>query len=139
MQKMVWLGCLALIGGMMTLTSTSVIANEPVPSISDIMVELNNSKKGIHPKFGKLLKGKSEIKWETLTDDAKLYADLAAALGKNKPEKGDEASWKKLCSEYAADAKALSEAVAKKDLEGLKKAHAKLSKSCGPCHDAHQP
>lgn len=116
-------------------TSTPASADDKNPTTEEIMKKLNG-KNGSHKLIGKALDAGPD--WDTITKHAKIYADLAALLEKNKPEKGDAASWKKLSEAYAKDAKTLSDAAAKKDTEKVKETFGKLKESCDTCHENHR-
>ena len=130
----------ALIGGCLVAFvlagSGPASADDKTPSNEDIMKKLHG-KNGSHKQIDKALKEGSPD-WDTITKHAKIYADLSALLEKNKPEKGDEASWKKLSEAYAKEAKALSDAAAKKDTEQVKEVFGKLKESCDACHENHR-
>jgi cytochrome c556 len=129
----------ALIGGglvaFVLAASTPVSADDKNPTTEEIMKKING-KNGSHKLIGKALEAGPD--WNTITKHAKIYADLAALLEKNKPEKGDAASWKKLSEAYAKEAKALSDAAAKKDTEKVKETFGKLKESCDTCHENHR-
>lgn len=116
-------------------TSAPASADDKNPTTEEIMKKLNG-KNGSHKLIGKALDAGPD--WDTITKHAKIYADLAALLEKNKPEKGDAASWKKLSEAYAKDAKTLSDAAAKKDTEKVKETFGKLKESCDTCHENHR-
>ena len=130
----------ALVGGCLfafvLAGSTPVSADDSTPSIEDIMKKLNG-KNGSHKLINKALES-DPPDWEVIGKHAKIYADLAALLEKNKPEKGDAASWKKLSEAYAKEAKTLSDAAAKKDAEKVKETFVKLKESCDTCHENHR-
>jgi cytochrome c556 len=130
----------ALIGGCLVAFilagSTPVSADDKSLSNEEIMKKLHG-KNGSHKLINKALDGEPD--WDTIAKHAKLYAELSAQLEKNKPEKGDETSWKKLAHDYAAEAKALSDAAAKKDKDAVKTVFGKLKESCENCHENHRP
>jgi cytochrome c556 len=130
----------ALIGGCLVAFvlagSTPVNADDKTPSIEDIMKKING-KNGSHKLIEKALK-EDKPDWDTIGKHAKIYADLSALLEKDKPEKGDVASWKKLSQAYAKDAKELSAAAAKKDTNKAKEVFGKLKDSCEACHEVHR-
>jgi cytochrome c556 len=103
-------------------------------SIEEIM------KKG-HGSKG-LLKGiTAEVKtakWDDAKNDAKLLKAFGVALGKNKPPRGAEASWKKLTEQYKENTVAVAKAVDKKDAKATTDALGKIGKSCKGCHDNHK-
>ena len=130
----------ALLGGCLVafvLTgSPAVNADDKQPTNEEIMKKLHG-KAGSHKLINKALDG--EPNWDDIAKHAKIYADLSALLEKNKPDKGDESNWKKLAQGYAKDAKALSEAAAKKDKDTVKTIFTKLKESCETCHEVHRP
>jgi len=130
----------ALIGGCLVAFvlagSGPASADDKTPSNEDIMKKLHG-KNGSHKLINKALEGDPD--WATIAKHAKIYAEMTAYLDKNKPEKGDEASWKKLATAYAKEAKELSDAAAKKDKEAVKEVFGRLKESCETCHDNHRP
>jgi cytochrome c556 len=116
--------------------SAPVSADDKTPSTEEIMKKLHG-KNGSHKLINKALEGDPD--WDTITKHAKIYADLASLLEKNKPEKGDEAGWKKLAQAYAKEAKELSDAAAKKDKNTVKEVFGRLKESCDTCHENHRP
>jgi len=108
-----------------------------MPTISDIMQQVNRRKSGLHSEVGELLQA-ATIDWDVIEPKAKNYAALADFLGKNDPPKGDKSSWETLTKAYAADAQALHAAAEKKDKDAALAAHQKLSDSCMGCHQAHR-
>lgn len=116
--------------------SAPVSADDKNPTNEEIMKKLHG-KTGEHKVIAEAVK--SEPNWEEIARHAKRYADLTAALEKNKPDKGDEKSWKRLSHQYATDAKGLGEAAVKKDKDGVKEVLGKLKESCETCHENHQP
>lgn len=129
----------ALIGcsivALMLIGSSPVSADDKSLSIEDIMKKLHG-KMGSHKQINKALDGAPD--WDTITKHAKIYAELAAQLPKNKPEKGDEKSWKMLSEAYAKEAKDLNAAAAKKDADGVKTVFGRLKESCDACHENHR-
>jgi cytochrome c556 len=109
--------------------------DDKLPDISEIM------KKGHAKSEGYLAKINAGLKagdWADVKKYAKDYAILGEALPLNKPEKGDEESWKKLAGAFAKNTKALAEAADKEDSKAAKAAVGALGKSCGECHKAHR-
>ena len=130
----------ALVGGSLVAfvlaASTPASADDKNPTTEEIMKKLNG-KNGSHKLINKALEA-NPPDWDLITKHAKIYADLSALLQKNKPEKGDAASWQKLSQAYAKEAKALSDAAAKKDTEKVKETFGKLKESCDTCHENHR-
>ncbi len=121
------------------LFTAGAILAEPRPaedfaSVHDIM------KKG-HGKKGLLNQIKDGVKTEKWDDLAKPAAELkkyGADLGKNQPDKGEDASWKKLSGEYKTMMLAIADGVEKKDAKATNEALTKMNKSCKACHDGHK-
>jgi cytochrome c556 len=65
--------------------------------------------------------------------------ELATALCKNQPPKGDRASWDKLTKQYLENAKKLNDAAAEHDRAAALAVRAKLGGSCTACHRFHRP
>ena len=130
----------ALIGGCLVAFawtgSAPVSADDGTPTTEEIMKKLHG-KNGSHKQIDKALK-EGTPDWDTIAKHARIYADLSALLQKNKPEKGDAGSWQKLSQAYAKEAKALSDAAAKKDAEQVKEVLGKLKESCDTCHENHR-
>ena len=108
-----------------------------VPTISDIMQQVNKRKSGVHTEVGEALQAES-VDWAAVEPKTKNYAALADFLGKNDPPKGDKTSWESLTTAYAADAQTLHAAAEKKDKDAALAAHQKLSDSCMGCHRSHR-
>ena len=106
-----------------------------VPTVKEIMAEAHKGKKALMPK---IKAGVKEEKWDDIAKDADKYKDLGAALGKNKPEKGDADSWKKLTEEFKKSTAAVAKGVEKKDQKAANEALTKIGKSCMTCHDEHR-
>jgi cytochrome c556 len=107
---------------------------DPV-SIHDIMAKGHAGKKSLLSKIKEGVKGE---KWDDIAKEAKTFKSYGEDLGKNKPEKGDEASWKKLAEEYKKTTAAIAEGVEKKDQKAATKALETMGKSCKACHDVHK-
>lgn len=101
----------------------------------EIMKKLNKKKTGIHYAIETSIK---DGKWDAAAKQSKDYTELASALEKNEPEKGDKTSWAKLCKEYAGLVKDLDSAVQKKDMAKALEIHKKISNTCETCHEAHR-
>ena len=106
-----------------------------VPTIKEIMAEAHKGKKSL---IAKLKAGVKEEKWDDIAKDAEKFKDLGVALGKNKPEKGEAASWKELTAEYKKSTAAVAKGVEKKDQKAANEALVKIGKSCTSCHDEHK-
>jgi hypothetical protein len=130
-------GGLVAAGAMIAVSFGGAFADdkEKTYSIEEIM------KKG-HGSKG-LLKGiaaeAKASKWEDAQRDAVLLKAFGVALGKNKPEQGSAASWKKLTEQYKENTVAVYNAAEKKDAKATLAALGKIQKSCGSCHKQHKP
>ena len=127
----------AVLGAAMVAFSTTTVANNNAddPTVKQIM-QRANGKEGLCKGIGAGLKLK-EPKWDDLQAKAKELVPLAQAMTKNKPPKGDAASWKKLSEGYATAAVDLEKAAAAKDAKGADAAMKVLS-DCKTCHTLHK-
>ncbi len=114
--------------------SADTVAADDI-TIKQVMKKVNG-KNGICPFFKSELASK-EPKWDVLSEKAKDLVPLAKAMGKNKPPKGDDASWMKLCSGYEKAAEALEKACADKNLKNAQAAMKTIT-NCGGCHKLHK-
>ena len=109
--------------------------DDKVPTIKEIMAQGHKGTKSFLGKIGSAVKAE---KWDDATTPAKALALFGEALGKNKPSKGEDASWKELTDKYAANTKAVLAAVEKKDADAANTALKAISDSCAGCHKAHK-
>ncbi len=77
-------------------------------------------------------------KWDDAVKTSKTWLKAAEDLGKNKPKKGDEDSWKEKTGKYLDTVKDVSAAVEKKDAEATTKGLKAVGGQCGDCHKAHK-
>jgi cytochrome c556 len=115
-----------------------VDAANKTPTIKEIMNKLNKGTDCTMQFLRKELRTE-EPNWDAVQEQTRKFAELAEALGKKDPPRGEKDSWEKLTKAYAEHAKALDEAAKSKDKTAAKAAHAKLAGSCKACHDAHKP
>lgn len=106
--------------------------DEKVTTVKDIMVK---GHKGTDALITKIKAEAKDGKWEDAVSHAKALAVFGEHLGKNKPTKGEAASWEKLSKKYADSTKAALKATEDKDAKAVNKA---LSINCKECHDAHK-
>lgn len=128
------LGSAAVVALLASLASVQA-GEEKTPTTKEIMKKLADKEAGIVAKAAKL--GKDE-KWD---DAAKLSKDIkeyGAALGKNKPKKGDTDSWEKLTKKYADTTAEIATAVGKKDAKALETSVKAFSGMCKSCHEVHK-
>lgn len=133
-KKLRKVAVVALVAFALTVSVGGLIAAEDkVPTVSEIMKVGHAGGKSLIAKIKGSVKGG---KW----DDAKAPADalkvFGEALGKNKPGKGDEASWKKLADKYKESTAAVAAGVEKKDAKAVAAALGKIN--CAECHKAHK-
>lgn len=110
----------------------NAVAAEKELEIKDCMKCQNTARKTIETA------GKAG-KWEDAEKPTKAWLEAAEAIGKNKPPKGEEKSWKEQTDKYLTNVKAVDEAVGKKDATALGKALGTFGASCGGCHSKHKP
>ncbi len=106
---------------------------------ADKVLDVEEIMKAGHSKNGYINKIKTATKGEKWEDAAKSAESLKAngeMLGKNKVEKGEADSWKKLSDKYAKSTAAVATAVEKKDAAAVTKALGSIN--CKECHDAHK-
>jgi hypothetical protein len=106
---------------------------EKVPTISEIMTK---GHKGTDAYIAKIRSEAKGEKWDDAKEHAKTLAFFGENLGKNKPPKGDEKSWKTLTEKYADTTKAVLKATEDKDAKAVNKALGAIN--CGECHKAHK-
>jgi cytochrome c556 len=108
------------------------------PSIKAVMARIGGRDPGaLTPAIGQALKAPSPD-WATIQTQAKEYAELATALGKNSPRMGPKESWDQLTADFSEAANDLAKAANDKDLAAAKTAHDQLANSCMACHRVHR-
>ena len=105
MKRMIrMVGVLTLVAGLAGLIQPVGAEADGTLTNKQIMVKLNKGDKSLCPMLGKELK-EATPQWAEIQKQSKEFAELAAAMAKNKASKGPAASWEKLTKEYATDAK----------------------------------
>jgi hypothetical protein len=134
-RKMLRAGVLAALGliAMMATYGAANTAEDKVPDISAIMTKSFKGKDSLSMSVGADAKGEM---WEDAQKLAKEWSNLGAALGKNKPPKGESKSWDELTKKFADNTKAIYDAADKKDAKAINKAL--KSFDCKTCHSAHK-
>lgn len=107
-------------------------------TVKEIMGKVNKGPTALFPTVRKGLSADTPD-WADVQKQAKEIAALAESLTKKEPPRGEKGTWTKFTKGYAADAKALADAAQKKDRDGTIAAHAKITKACSACHNAHRP
>jgi cytochrome c556 len=128
---------LGILAAMLAAGTLSRAADDETPGIDQIMEKLHKGRKSTMATLKTALKSQSPD-WASVQKETGTYAKYAAYMPKNKPPKGDEASYQKLAKAFAANSKALDEAAKKEDLGATKAAFGKIGGSCKSCHDAHR-
>jgi len=77
--------------------------------------------------------------WDKVQKETKDWVAMAETLGKQKPPKGSDESWKKQTDKYLGLVKDVDAAAEKKDLNGMKKGMGTIGMACGGCHSQHKP
>src|SRR5687767_5372496 len=94
--------------------------------------------KGTDSFLAKLEGEVKDAKWEDATTHAKALNLFGEALGKNKPPKGEEKSWKELTGKYAESTKSILTAVEKKEAKDATAGLKAIRGMCMGCHKAHR-
>jgi cytochrome c556 len=122
----------------LAMDSSTTVAAQKADKIPDIKTIMQEGHKGTDAFIARIGKEAKAGKWDDAQEHAKALAVFGTALGKNKPPMGDEASWKKLTSQYEANTKAVLAATEKKDAAGTAKSLKAITGSCGACHKGHK-
>jgi hypothetical protein len=110
-------------------------ADKDLKTIEDIMLAAHQGKKSYKSQIDAAVK-KNDFVAATKHMDA--WSKVAPEVGKLKPPKGTDASWKKLTGEYEKQVKDLATAVKGKKKDDATKVLKAIGSSCTPCHKAHQ-
>jgi uncharacterized protein (DUF2147 family) len=134
LRKMIRAGVFALMGmvGMIASYGAATTASAADADISEVMKK-SFGKGGYKSSIASAVKG---AKWEDAAKLAKEWNELAPALGKNKPPKGDDKSWEKLCGGFASATQGVLVGTEKKDAKAVTKAMSTIN--CASCHKAHK-
>jgi hypothetical protein len=120
-------------GGLLALCVGFGLLSAADPTTSEIMKKGHDKTDGLITKIKASAK---DAKW----DDAKKAADelkgFGEVLGKNKPPKGSDESWKTLTDKYKTNTAAAAAAVEKKDAAAVNKALGGIN--CAECHKVHK-
>ncbi|MBM3983259.1 MAG: hypothetical protein FJ304_23905 [Planctomycetes bacterium] len=113
--------------------STTTAAEDKTPAVSEIMKK-SFGKGGFKSAIPAAAK---DGKWDDAQKLAKEWNDLGKVIGKNKPPKGEDASWKEQCAKFGDATKAILKATEDKDAKAVNKSVGGFN--CGACHKAHKP
>src|SRR5262245_58689873 len=108
------------------------------PTTREAMKKLNGGPNSLHQTLKLDLKD-DDPDWEAIQESTAEYVTLTTGLGKNKPTRGEAASWERLTKAYHDDARALDPAAKRKDRRGATAALTRLGNACTACHKAHRP
>jgi hypothetical protein len=123
--------------GVLVFVASAVGADDKTPPIKEIMTKAHKGGDSLLATVGKDLKADTPD-WAEVGKLSKQLVELGTALGKNKPPKGDQASWDKLTKDYLDTATTLETAAEKKEKKDAAAAQSKLAGSCMACHKAHK-
>jgi cytochrome c556 len=129
---------IVLVAGVVSGPAGAASQSDESPSIKKIMGALHKGQRSPLNTVKAALKSDSP-NWAEIQKASKDFETYGAALPKNDPPKGDKASFTKLATAYATNAKAFAESASKQDLSATKAAFGKISGSCTACHKSHRP
>jgi hypothetical protein len=127
------LGLMAIVLAVGATASAEDKKDEKVPTISEIMLK---GHKGTDAYIAKIKGAVKDGKWEDAEEYAKTLAVFGENLGKNKPPKGEAASWEKLTKKYAENTKLVHKGTKDKDAKAVNKGLGGIN--CMECHKAHK-
>jgi hypothetical protein len=137
MVRMTLRSCLLVALGLAAAVTISAnvgnTAEDKVPDLHTIMSKSFNKKTGYKGAVETAVKGEN---WEEAQKVTKEWNDLAVAIAKNKPTKGEQKSWDEYCAKFTDNMKTIVDATDKKDAKAANKAL--NSFNCGACHKAHK-
>jgi len=105
------------------------------PTIKEIMGKAHKGTKSLMAGIGQQAKGGQ---WEDAQNGASTLKEFGEAIGKNKPPRGSEESWKTQTEKYKKNTESVAEAVEAKDAAKVAAALKTLGGSCKDCHDSHK-
>ena len=126
----------AVLVGTMAATIPAGAQNKTL-TIKDVMARLHKGPNCLRATLNKALNS-DDPNWAEVQRQSKEFAELAEALTKNTPPKGDKDSWNKLSGQFATTAKAMDQAAHSKAKADVVAAWSKLG-NCKACHNAHKP
>jgi hypothetical protein len=107
------------------------------PTIKEIMRKAHKGDGSLLLRLDRDLKADAP-NWSEIQNMSTELAVLGGELAKNKPAKGDQASWDKLTRQYLDQTRTLQAAAMKKDARAAVAAHMTLTRMCQTCHSAHK-
>lgn len=131
--KVALAGALGMVALVLAAGGAGTAAEDKTVDTSTIMKKSFKDKNNYQTAIPAAAKGG---KWEDATKLAKEWAELGAALAKNKPNKGEAKAWDSQCAKFADSTKAVLKACEDKDAKAVEK-NAKAF-NCGSCHKAHR-
>jgi hypothetical protein len=133
LRKMIRASMFALMGvvGMISTYGAATSADAADAEIGEVM-QKSFGKTGYKNAVSSAVKNSN---WEDAAKSAKAWNELAAALSKNKPPRGDSKAWEAECKKFGDSTKAIVTATEKKDAKGVSAA---MRFNCMGCHKAHK-
>ncbi len=134
--------CSLSLSGNFETEAPAVFAAGGGASISDVMVVAHSGNMSLLTELKAAVKDSgpaSDKEWKAVKARGAVLATLATdVLGKQKPKKGRESSWKKQVAIYVDAAKKVAAAGAEQDLVAATGAVRKLARTCSGCHKPHK-
>src|SRR4051794_38633513 len=112
-----WLG----VASLLTLLVVVVVVRAADPTTKDIMTKAHKGPNSELFNIARELK-EDEPKWDDIKKETADLVEMAKALAKNDPPKGDKESWQKLSKQYLDKATALDAAAKKMDVKATEAA-----------------
>jgi hypothetical protein len=134
-RKMLRAGVFAALG-MIAVMASYGVATTAEDKTADVKTIMDKSFKNKDSFKATISADAKEGKWDDAKKLAKDWVDLSASIGKNKPAKGDDASWQEQCKKFVDSTKAVYDATDSKDAKAVGKALGSFN--CGGCHKAHR-
>ncbi len=131
--KVTFAGAIGLLALVVAVGSTGTAAEDKTVDTSTIMKKSFKDKNNYSAAVKAAAK---DGKWEDATKLAKEWAALGAALGKNKPNKGEAKGWEEQCAKFVDTTKAIVKACEDKDAKAVNKSAGAFN--CAGCHKAHR-
>lgn len=131
--KVTFAGAIGMLALVVAVGSTGTAAEDKTVDTSTIMKKSFKDKNNYQTAVKAAAK---DGKWEDATKIAKEWADLGAALSKNKPNKGEAKGWEAECMKFVNTTKAIVKACEDKDAKAVNKSAGSFN--CQGCHKSHR-
>lgn len=126
--------CLAIAAFAVSIGAMAQDKKEKTPTIKEIMKKVPG-KEGLVAKTNAAAKGEKWDDAKKIGSELKVYGE---ALGKNKPKKGDAASWETHAKGFKEVMTEIADAAEKKDKDGVAAGAKKFGGMCADCHKVHK-